>query len=278
MSARSRPAEGAPLPALRMPVKILALFAAIIVLAPVQLLVLALTHGPASMVLPALFHRLVCVVLGLRVEVRGTPVASSHAVFISNHLSHLDIPVIGSVLRACFVAKDDIRDWPLFGPLARLQHTVFVSRNPRRVAEVASALGAALAEGHRLVLFPEGTTSDGNSVLPFKSSVFAVLADPALRQVVLQPMTLELLAVDGKSIAGGGDRDRDRYAYHGDMQLLPHLLAFMRGSGARLRLTLHAPLPDVAGMSRKALATLAHARVSQAAQAADGGHPMEAVQ
>ncbi len=243
--------------------RMIALLAAIVAVIPTQSLVLAVTRGPASMVLPALFHRLFCRVLGLQVEVRGVPVASPHVVFISNHLSHLDVPVIGSVLRACFVAKDDIRDWPLFGLLARLQHTVFVSRNPRRVAEVAAALTTALAAGHRLVLFPEGTTSDGSTVLPFKTSVFAVLADPALRHVVLQPMTIELLAVDGKAIADGGDRDR--YAYHGDMQLLPHLLAFMRVSGARLRLTLHAPLPDAADLPRKALAALAHARVSQAA-------------
>ena len=259
--ASAHPAEGERLSTLRTTFKTLALLAAIVLLAPMQLLVLAVTRGSASMVLPALFHRLVCVVLGLQVEVRGAPVASKQAVFISNHLSHLDIPVIGSVLRACFVAKDDIREWPVFGGLARLQHTVFVSRNPRRVAEVASALAAALAAGHRLVLFPEGTTSDGSTVLPFKSSVFAVLSDPALRHVVLQPFTLELLAVDGRTIAGGGDRDR--YAYHGGMTLLPHLLAFMRGSGARLRMTLHAPLPDAAGLTRKALAALAHARVAQ---------------
>ncbi|MEO5565586.1 MAG: lysophospholipid acyltransferase family protein [Luteimonas sp.] len=241
--------------------KLLALFVATAVLVPIQWLLLALTHGPASMVLPAVFHRMVCIVLGLRVEVHGAPVASPHAIFISNHLSYLDVPVIGSVLRACFVAKDEVRGWPLLGPLARLQHTVFVSRNPRRAAAVSASLGRALGLGHRLVLFPEGTTSDGSLVLPFKSSVFAVLADPALAQVVLQPITIELLTVDGQDIGRGGNRDG--YAYYGDMQLLPHLLAFMRGTGARLRLTLHAPVQQSAGMSRKSLAKLAHARISQ---------------
>jgi len=241
--------------------RLAASLALIAVVVPAQLLVLAVSRGPASMVLPGWFHRLLCRILGLQVEVQGVPVSSAQVVFISNHLSHLDIPVIGSVLSACFVAKDDIRSWPVFGFLSRLQQTVFVSRNPRRVAEVTSALAAALAAGHRLVLFPEGTSSDGGTVLRFKSSVFSLLADPALRHVVLQPMTIELLAVDGRSIADGGDRDR--YAYYGAMRLLPHLLSFMRGSGARLRLTLHAPLPDTAGQPRKALAALAHARVAQ---------------
>lgn len=249
---------------LRVVVKSIALGVVIVVLVPAQLLVLALTHGPASLRLPALFHRLVCAVLGLRVELRGTPVPAGHAVFICNHLSHLDIPVIGSVLRASFVAKDDIRGWPVFGPLARLQHTVFISRNARRTDQAASALTDALDAGHSLVLFPEGTTSDGSQVLPFKSSIFAALVTPTLAHVALQPMTLELLAVDGRSVADAGHRDL--YAYHGDMQLLPHLLAFMRLSGARLRLSLHVPLPQEPALSRKALAALAHARVSQQQQ------------
>ncbi len=247
---------------LRIVLKSTALMVAIAVLAPAQMLVLALTRGPLSMRLPAVFHRLVCAALGLRVDVRGAPVPAAHAIFLCNHISHLDIPVIGSVLRACFVAKDEIGDWPVFGTLARLQHTVFISRNARRTDQAAAALSTALDGGHRLVLFPEGTTSDGRAVLPFKSSLFAALVDDSFQHVALQPMTLELVAVDGQAIAEGGDRDL--YAYHGAMQMLPHLLAFMRTSGAQLRLTFHAPLPPAAGMSRKALAALAQARVAQA--------------
>lgn len=257
--------------ALRPVVRLAALSAVVAVLVPLQLLVLAVSRGPASLVLPALFHRSVCAVLGVRVEVRGAVEPAAQVVFISNHLSHLDVPVIGGVLRGCFVAKDDVRDWPVLGALARLQQTVFVSRNPRRVAAVAASLAAALAAGHNVVLFPEGTTSDGSSVLPFKSSLFAVLAEPALGDVALQPVTIELLAVDGARIADGGDRDG--YAYYGEMRLWPHLLAFMRGSGARLRLTLHAPLPPATDLSRKALAALAHARVSQVGMPRTAGTP-----
>ena len=249
------------LSALRPVARLAALSAIVAVLVPLQLLVLAVSRGPASLVLPALFHRSVCAVLGLRAEVRGTVVSDAQVVFICNHLSHLDVPVLGGVLRGCFVAKEDVRDWPVLGPLARLQQTVFVSRMPRRVAEVAASLAAALAAGHNVVLFPEGTTSDGSSVLPFKSSLFAVLTEPALRHVALQPVTIELLAVDGTRIDDGGNRDG--YAYYGEMRLWPHLVDFMRGSGACLRLTLHAPLPPATDLPRKSLAALAHARVSQ---------------
>jgi 1-acyl-sn-glycerol-3-phosphate acyltransferase len=254
------------MPALRLLVKSLGLAALILLVAPVQALVLLLSRGPASMRLPPLFHRAMCALLGLRVEVTGMPVAATQAVFISNHLSHLDIPAIGSSLRACFVAKDEVRGWPVFGFLARLQHTVFISRRARDAGGVAAQLSAALGDGHRLVLFPEGTTSDGRAVLPFKSSIFAPLAEPALAHVVLQPMTLELLAVDGRPVAAGGLRDA--YAYYGDMQLLPHLLAFMRLSGATLRVQFHEPLARIDKETRKQLARRAHQAVSRSAPVA----------
>ena len=250
-----------PLPWLRVVFKTTTLCLLILLLVAMQVVVLALARRRAATGLLMLFYRLACAVLGLQVDVRGVPERALRTVFISNHLSHLDIPVIGSVLRACFVAKDDIRGWPVFGALARLQQTVFISRNPRRAGEISSMLGAALDAGRCLVLFPEGTTSDGSAVLPFKSSIFAMLVDAWLPDMVLQPMTIELLEVDGCAIVDGGDRDV--YAYHRDMQMGPHLFAFMRLSGARVRLTFHAILPRQDKQSRKTLAALAHASVSQ---------------
>lgn len=240
--------------------KSVALGLLVMAVAPTQALLMLFSRGPASMRLPPLFHRAMCAVLGLRIEVIGQPVPAAQAVFISNHLSYLDISAIGGVLRACFVAKDDVRAWPVFGVLARLQQTVFISRNARRAADAATALSTALAAGHRLVLFPEGTTSDGSRVLPFKSSIFALLAEPALHEVVLQPMSVELLAVDGRAVADGGRRDS--YAYYGDMRLLPHLLAFMRLSGASLRLHFHPPLSRLPEESRKQLALRARQMVA----------------
>lgn len=247
--------------AIRILGKSVALTAIVVVLVPSQLLVLSFTRGPASLRLPALFHRLCCRVLGIQVEVRGVPVAATQAVFISNHLSHLDVSVIGSVVHACFVAKEDVRAWPIVGALSRLQQTVFITRDSRRAADAVSKLRAALEAGHRLVLFPEGTTSDGSAVLRFKSSSFAMLTDPALRHVVLQPVSVELLAIDGQAIADGGNRNY--YAYHGEMTLVPHLLTFMRLSGARVQLNFRAPLERQPDQSRKELAALAHARVAQ---------------
>lgn len=264
-AAARRPRLNRALRTLRVAGKSLALTGIIAMAAPAQALVLAATRRRAAMRLPRLTHQLLCRALGIRVEVQGVPATGGQVVYLGNHLSHLDVSVLGSVLDASFVAKDDVRDWPLIGWLCGLQQTVFVSRNPRRAAEVSAALSSALSSGRQLVIFPEGTTSDGSAVLPFKSSLFGVLADPAHRHVVVQPVTIELLEVDGRRVGQGGNRDL--YAYYGEMRLLPHLAAFMRCSGACLRLTFHSPLPASGSMPRKQLASTAYAKVAQGGDA-----------
>lgn len=229
------------------------------VLSPLQWVAVLTGGGRFPGGLPALFHRLACRVMGIVVEVRGT-MHGGQTVWIANHLSYLDILAIGSVARCSFVAKDDIRGWPVFGRLARLQDTVFISRTSRRAAAVARALSAALAAGRSLVVFPEGTTSDGSSVLPFKSSMFEVfVADRARADVTLQPLTVWVETIDGRAVDVA---NRDLYAYHGDASLGPHLLRFLGTKGARVRLTFHAPLTEDSTASRKTLANAAHVAVA----------------
>ena len=226
---------------------------------PAQSLLLAFGRGRSSMLLPPLVHAAFARVLGLRVEYVGTPQQGRGVVHVSNHLSYMDVQALGRLLRTRFVAKEDVRAWPLFGFLSRLQQTVFISRARHRAGEVGDALSRALAGEHGLLLFPEGTTSDGSQVLPFKSSVFAPLLSAA-GELRLQPVRIELLSVDGRAIADGGDRDL--YAYHGDATLVPHMWRFMRGSGAHLRISFLPPLVAVAGADRKDVARRAWAAVA----------------
>jgi 1-acyl-sn-glycerol-3-phosphate acyltransferase len=171
-------------------------------------------------------------------------------VHISNHLSYLDVTALGQCLPTRFVAKEDVRGWPLFGLLAKVQQTVFVSRRRQHAGVVGDALSRALDGAHGLTLFPEGTTSDGADVLPFKSAAFAPLAArPGLR---LQPVRIELLSVDGEAVAAGGDRSR--YAYFGEATLLPHFWRFLGGRGAQLRVHFLDVLVVAEGADRKALA------------------------
>mgnify|MGYP003296021632 CR=1 FL=1 len=243
----------------RQATKAILLTAIIGVLAPLQYAAARWRGGRLPERLPALFHRLACRVMGVVVEVRGT-MHGGQTVWIANHLSYLDILAIGSVARCSFVAKDDVRGWPVFGRLARLQDTVFISRTSRRAAAVGQALSAALAGGRSLVVFPEGTTSDGTSVLPFKSSLFEVFVADRLRaDVTLQPLTVSVESIDGRAV---GVAHRDLYAYHGDASLGPHLLRFLGTRGARVRLNFHPPLPKGSIASRKLLANAAHAAVA----------------
>ena len=127
---------------------------------------------------------------GARVTVIGAPLR--HDVFyVANHLSWIDICILGGETNTAFVSQDKIRQWPVIGVLARLNHTVFVSRTDRlAVAQQVAELRAALAEHQPVTIFPEGTTTDGGSLLPFKSALFAVLM-PLPRALMIQPVLLD---------------------------------------------------------------------------------------
>jgi len=242
----------------RQAIKIVLLTVLIGVLAPLQCAAALLSGGRMPKRLPALFHRLACRVMGVVVDVRGA-MHGGQTVWIANHLSYLDILAIGSVARCSFVAKDDVRGWPVFGRLARLQDTVFISRTSRRAADVGLALSAALANGRNLVAFPEGTTSDGSAVLPFKSSLFEIFVADARAGLTLQPLTVSIESIGGHGVDAA---NRDLYAYHGDASLGPHLLRFLGTKGAKVRLTFHPPLSDRTITTRKTLAHAAHAVVA----------------
>jgi 1-acyl-sn-glycerol-3-phosphate acyltransferase len=208
--------------------------------------------------LPRTFYRLACRVMGIVVDVHGS-MHGGQTVWVANHMSYLDILAIGSVAKCSFVAKDEVRGWPILGTLARMWGTIFISRASRRAADVGKSLASALATGRSLVVFPEGTTTDGSAVLPFKSSLFDIfVADPAVSRIALQPLTVSVTSIDGHAVDVS---NRDLYAYHGVASLGPHLLRFLGTSGARVRLNFHEPLPRQPDESRKMLANAARAAV-----------------
>jgi len=200
----------------------------------------------------ALWHRGARRLCGLRLWVSGTPTASPGAVYVANHVSYLDIPVLGGLVDATFVAKRDVAGWPLFGFLARLQRTVFVSRDPRRAGDDCSHLIGRLAEGERLIVFPEGTSSDGRRVLPFRSSIFEAVRRSAAAQAFVQPVSIAYPRyADGRALVGGL---QDLYAWHGDMTLFDHLLGVFSHKGALVEVTFHEPVAVDDFADRKALA------------------------
>lgn len=219
---------------------------------PLQVLFLRL-GGPYAR-FPVAYHRLCCRILGLRVVTKGQPVKDRATLFISNHSSYLDIPVLGSLLPTSFVAKTEVGGWPVFGLLARLQRTVFVDRTARhRADEQRDSIAGRLQAGDHLVLFPEGTSSDGNRTLPFKTALFAVAATQVDgKPLTLQPVSVTATHLDGLPL---GHAWRSLYAWYGDMELPPHLWQLVRlGGRIQILVEFHPPVSLADFSSRKALA------------------------
>jgi len=240
--------------------------AALAVLGPAQTVAIRLGWRVRDW-LPVLFHRLFLRLFAIRVVEKGVPPSGAATLVLANHVSWLDIPVIGSLHPVSFIAKSEIGGWPLAGTLARLQRSLFIDRR-RRMATAAVNEGGArrLAAGEAVVLFAEGTTSDGNRVLPFRSSLVgaakAALADPAVDRILLQPLAIAYTRRNGLPV---GRRERPAIAWYGDMDLLPHLAAFLRGGPVDAVVIWGEPIP--LGGSRKAATAGAEEAVRQAIRA-----------
>lgn len=226
----------------------------VIIVIPTQGLVLLITKGPAAYRIPVLWHSLVTRVLGIKVEIQGTAQINRQTVFVSNHLSYLDIPVLGGILKASFIAKSEVEQWPLFGFLSKLQQTAFIVRNPKALKDQSAALSNMLAAGKNLILFAEGTSTDGRGVYPFKSSLFSLVLAKNDRDVVIQPVTIRLESADKQDPQD--QNIRDLYAWHIDMtmSLADHLWRFAKTKGAKITVIFHDALEPSEFENRKTLA------------------------
>ncbi len=175
--------------------------------------------------MPLAFHQVLVRILGFRVRLHGRLLdeeAGGPVLYVSNHSSYLDIPVLGSVIRGSFVAKSEVNGWFFIGTLARLQNTVFVERKASRASLQRDGLRERLEKGDSLVLFPEGTSSDGHRTLPFKSSLFSIVDKPLENGsfVRVQPVSIVATEVGGLPM---GRAWRPYYAWYGDMTLIKHV-------------------------------------------------------
>lgn len=226
---------------------------------PVQALLLNLP-GRGKVVFARLFWATLARLIGMKVRVIGEPAAAGAGpvLYLANHSSWLDIAVLGGTLEACFVSKAEVGTWPLVRTVARLGRTVFVSRSRGRTGREAEAMRARLAAGDSLILFPEGTSSDGTRVLPFRSSFLAV-ADAAR---LVQPVSVVYDRIGGLPACR---RDRPLFAWYGEMDLASHVWRLTRRSGARATVLLHPPVDPRAFPDRKALTAAAGHVVAEGA-------------
>ncbi len=179
--------------------------------------------------IPVWFHRTALKLLDIRVEIVGKPSATDRPLlFVSNHNSWLDIMVLGSTVPLVFIAKAEIESWPLFGTFARMQRSIFVDRGRRHgTGQVNQSIAKMLSGGDPVVLFGEGTSSDGNRVLPFRSALLGGLRDAMEEngRGFVQPVSIAYRKFHGIPM---GRRHRELAAWYGDMDLLPHLVRVVK--------------------------------------------------
>jgi 1-acyl-sn-glycerol-3-phosphate acyltransferase len=242
--------------------KLLCFALLVILVVLTQPIVLFFTKGPASYVLPRLWHKAVCLVFGLRLRVVGTPCPAGQALYISNHLSYMDIVTLGALIKGSFVAKSEVEGWALFGFLSHLQQTAFIVRKKTEIGVAKDSLAGLITAGKTLIIFPEGTSTDGQSVRAFKSGLFMLATESSNPDLLVQPVTIHVDRSDGRPVRN--QNDRDLYAWHIDMEmdLGPHLWRFTKTSGADLTITFQAPLRAGDYSDRKQLCALCYDAVS----------------
>ncbi len=241
-----------------------------LLLLPVQAIGLVLSRQLAGS-LPVFYHRWCCRILGFRVRVIGRPTSKRPVLFAANHVSYTDITILGSLIRGSFIAKVEVAEWPFFGWLAKLQRSVFVDRRVRSTANQRDAISERLCAGEALILFPEGTSGDGNRVLPFKSALFsAAQFAEGTPPVVIQPVSLAYTRLDGMPI---GRPWRPFFAWYGATSLAPHIWNMIGLGTVQVVVEFHPPtlLSDCG--SRKALAAYCYARIAGGVAGALFGRP-----
>jgi lyso-ornithine lipid O-acyltransferase len=215
---------------------------------------------------PNRFHRFLSRLFGLRVLVIGEPVQGRGVLMAINHTSYFDIIILSGIARVAFVAKSEVATWTFFGTLARLQETVFVQRARRSQAiEARDTMRERLLAGDALVLFPEGTSNDGNQVLPFKSALMGAVevemgndAQGRMQHVPVQPVSVAYVGLHGMPM---GRENRPLFAWYGDMDLVAHLWEALKTGPIDVVVEFHPPLTIDAVGGRKELAAAAEAIV-----------------
>ena len=211
---------------------------------------------PSRRWIPWLFHNVCRRMFGVRVSVRGAPAGERPLLLVSNHCSWLDIIVLSSIAPLVFVAKSEIERWPLFGLFAKLQRSIFVNRSRRQeTGAVNQLIASRLAEGDPVVLFGEGTASDGNLVLPFRSALLGALKD-ALGdggRSHVQPVSIAYTKLQGIPM---GRQHRPVAACYGETNLVRHLKRVLQEGAIDVTVSFGVPLEVEPATDRKQLARL----------------------
>ncbi|MDG1996668.1 MAG: lysophospholipid acyltransferase family protein [Emcibacteraceae bacterium] len=219
---------------------------------------------------PHWVHKSMCSALDIRVTTYGQALERSPTLFVSNHVSYLDIIILGHVIKGCFVAKRDMIDWPVLGFLSTLQRTIFIDREKRSEVQLQrKEMQNRIKGGDSLILFPEGTTSEGGTVLPFKSSLFGVTEDYIHPQadeegrpleLMVQPVTLIYKRINSMPT---NRSNRPTVAWYGDMDIGLHFKKFLDILSVDVEVHFNEPVSRNLFKTRKELSAYCHRTIEK---------------
>lgn len=228
---------------------------------------------PVAKRIPNRFWRAMLRASGIKAAVRGKRSEARPILFVSNHCSYLDIIVLGALIDGAFVAKTEVRGWPVIGYMSSLGYTVYVERRSRYVAEQRDEMMERLRAGDNLILFPEGTSSDGNRTLPFKTALFSTAQLRIDDQpITVQPVSIAYTHLDDMPM---GRNLRPYYAWYGDMDLASHLWTVMGLGRATATVEFHDPVTIDQFGSRKTLARHCENQISRGVASALSGRDLD---
>lgn len=221
------------------------------------------------LIIPRAWFRGCCRISGIDLKITGSTAANRPVLFVSNHVSYLDIIVLGSVLDGSFVAKAEVSRWPVIGALSRLHRTAFVERRASRAAMQRDTLEIRLEAGDSLILFPEGTSGCGTHILPFKSSLFSLAGNAKSgRETTVQPVSIAYTRINGIPT---GRLLSPFCAWYGDMTMAPHFWRFLGLGRTAVEVVLHPAVSLSTFGDRKGLAKHCQSAITSATAAARSG-------
>lgn len=230
-------------------VRVVLVFLLLIVLIPLALLChIAGMQGLKHRIVQC-FYRCQCYICGIHIEVEGSIAPLTPLLLVPNHTTYLDVLVLGGLAPMVFTPKAEIARWPLIGAISRLCDVVFIERRSSKIKEAHQAIAEKITRGARVCLFPEGTTSDGVRLLPFKTSFFEMAVGNSA--VSIQPVSIVYSKMGGLPIFHG---QRSEIAWVGDADFLSHVWNILGKQSITARILFHPimqPMQDRKSLARE---------------------------
>lgn len=210
------------------------------------------------MSLVAFVYKLSLLIINIKVRIKGEITEASPVFFISNHVSYIDIPVLGAILKTTFIAKDDIRNWPVLGQISSLVKPLFIVRKVSKSKENADIIENHINKHHSVIMFPEGSTSEGRTLIPFNSSFFGITYK--VEDLTIQPVLLKYTRINGLPISTS---ERHYIYWIGDMELMPHLWELLKLYSIDVEVELLDPIKPRDYSNRKKLALACYSKMKE---------------